>query len=112
MSNPTVDIASILTVVLVGLDDAAATACAQALRPIQVVRVPTVDEARTEIAQRHPLVVVTRRLSASDYDALREVIFACGAELVKLGQDLDLKELRKTLLEALESAERRRHVRS
>lgn len=109
MSEKTIDVASILCVVLVELDDADAAACTEVLRPIRTVRAATIPEARDEIARRHPLVVVTRpRLSADERDALREVVFACGAEVVKLGGNVDRQELRRILLEALHAAERRR----
>lgn len=103
----TIDGASSLRCMVVGLTPAQEASCRTAILPVEVVSRPNVREACASMSTVLPLVVIVdEAMSEGDRTTLAEMTTACGAEIVVL--ESSPVALSKRLLDALTLAERRR----
>jgi len=97
---------------LVGLDDATARACKNAVRPLEAVIVADIKEACAKISEVLPLVVALPEGGPqAGMPELLELAGACGAELIKIAVPLDVQTLGSQILDALRRGEGRRIAR-
>jgi hypothetical protein len=108
IGSRTIDGASSLRCMVVGLSDAQVDECRRALVPVEVVPKHEVGEAVSSMSTVLPLVVIVGELSDPDRATLSEMATACGAEIVLLAEAGGGKQFTARLLEALRVAERRR----
>jgi hypothetical protein len=93
----------------VGLSDEQATACQQALFPVEVVRTNDVKEAQARVASVLPLVVIVDSTMSEDHvKSLEEYVSACGAQIVAIKGTPERAALQTDLLDAIFEAEQRR----
>ena len=108
IGSRTIDGASMLRCMVVGLTAEQQVMCRNAIVPVEVVTRPNVREACASMSTVLPLVVVVdESMSESDRTTLAEMTTATGAEIVVLGRVPSAK-IASTLLDALVVAERRR----
>lgn len=111
MSDPhkTVDFGTVYRCLLVGLDDATARACKNAVRPLEAVVAADIKEACAKISEVLPLVVaVPAGGPEAGMPELLELAGACGAELIAISLPLDVQALGGQILDALRRGEGRR----
>jgi hypothetical protein len=97
---------------LVGLDEATARACKNAVRPLEAVVVADIKEACARISEVLPLVVALPEGGPeAGMPELLELAGACGAELIKIAVPLDVQTLGGQILDALRRGEDRRVAR-
>lgn len=111
MSDPhkTVDFRTVYRCLLVGLDDATARACKNAVRPLEAVVVADIKEACAKISEVLPLVVaVLEGGPQGGMPELLELAGACGAEVIAIAVPLDVQTLGSQILDALRRGEARR----
>ena len=114
MSDPhkTVDFRTVYRCLLVGLDDATARACKDAVRPLEAVIVADLREACAKISEVLPLVVaVPDGGPQTGMPELLELAGACGAEVISITLPLDVQALGGQILDALRRGEGRRIAR-
>jgi hypothetical protein len=94
---------------LVGLDDASSRTCAQAIMPLDAVKMRDVREACTKLSEILPLIVVVPEDSPpAGMPELTELATACGAEVLAVARPVHGPTLGLRILEALQKAESRR----
>ncbi len=111
MSDPhkTVDLRTVYRCLLVGLDDATARACKNAVRPLEAVIVADIKEACAKISEVLPLVVALPTGGPqAGMPELLELAGACGAELITIALPLSVQTLGSQILDALRRGEGRR----
>jgi hypothetical protein len=114
VSDPhkTVDFRTVYRCLLVGLDDATARACKDAVRPLEAVIVADLREACAKISEVLPLVVaVPDGGPQTGMPELLELAGACGAEVISITLPLDVQALGGQILDALRRGEGRRIAR-
>ena len=107
----TLDTTAIFRCLLVGLEDAQAKACKEALAPVIAVRAETVERACAQMAEVLPLVVIVDCQLALTLGDLSDYATACGAEIVVVDRTASRDALAKSLLDAVRVAEARRVAR-
>jgi hypothetical protein len=109
IGSRTIDGASMLRCMVVGLTSEQEEACRRALVPVEVVHRRDVGEACASMSTVLPLlVVIDEGISDADRAALAEMTTACGAEIVAIEHAPAGKPFATRLLDALRIAERRR----
>ena len=111
MGDPhkTVDFRTVYRCLLVGLDDATARACKNAVRPLEAVIVADIKEACAKMSEVLPLVVALPEGGPqAGMPQLLELAGACGAEVIAIEVPLNLQTLGGQILEALRRGEGRR----
>ncbi|MBX3262850.1 MAG: hypothetical protein KF782_24435 [Labilithrix sp.] len=109
LASRTIDGASILRAMSVGLTPEQESACRRALVPVEVVRAADVRSACATMSMVLPLVVIVdEAISEADRAELAELTTACGAEIVALARAPAGTGYAEHLLEAVRVAERRR----
>lgn len=114
MGDPkqTVDFRTVYRCLLVGLDEATARACKDAVRPLEAVIVADIKEACARISEVLPLVVALPEGGPqAGMPELLELAGACGAEVIAIAVPLDVEELGAQILDALRRGEGRRIAR-
>lgn len=110
--HKTVDFRTVYRCLLVGLDDATARACKNAVRPLEAVIVADIKEACAKISEVLPLVVALPEGGPqAGMPELLELAGACGAELIKIAVPLNVQTLGSQILDALRRGEGRRIAR-
>ncbi|MBX3200870.1 MAG: hypothetical protein KF850_35865 [Labilithrix sp.] len=111
LGTRTIDGASMLRAMCVGLTSEQEGACRRALVPVEVVRAADVRSACATMSLVLPLVVIVdEAISDGDRAELAELTTACGAELVALAREPTERGYAERLLEAVRVAELRRVV--
>jgi hypothetical protein len=109
IGSRTIDGASILRCMVVGLTPEQIESCRRALVPMEVVSVHDAKEAAARMSTVLPLVVIVdEAMSDADRASITEFTTACGAEIVKSSRTVSEKAFTSSVLEALRVAERRR----
>lgn len=107
--HKTIDFGTVYRCMLVGLDDATARACKNAVRPLEAVLVRDIREACTKISEVLPLVVaLPEGAPQTGMPELLELAGACGAELITITMPIDARRLGGQILDALRKGEARR----
>ena len=109
LGSRTMDGASVLRCMAVGLTGAQEKAVRRAIVPVEVVPFAAANEACAAMSTVLPLVVlVDEKTSEDDRHALADLAVACGAEVCDVEAVPDGKEFALRILDALTRAERRR----
>jgi len=110
--HKTIDFRTVYRCLLVGLDDATARACKNAVRPLEAVVVADIKQACAKISEVLPLVVALPEGGPqAGMPELLDLAGACGAEVIAIAVPLDVQTLGSQILDALRRGEDRRVAR-